>query len=255
MSTHTNQTNREDAISINKKTKKVKPIRAKKKQLQTPLVQCETDIVTSLSQQAFLYMAISKAQEHVDLKHFCDYLQQETARKKLMIDRLKSIQQFLRVNLDMDETDKTTKGFVYQSVNEKELGCRLMQDVQAGILVNPVYVYSPADAGSQGIPPLSTIQKTGVKKDLLSVESAQGKLQMTDRTHRSTPGGSANVKNITASQQSLAVVKPADLTYSQKAVNFLFQFLNQVILLDDKITAKQILKNDSLFGFLQQMHV
>jgi hypothetical protein len=34
------------------------------------------------------------------------------------------------------------------------------------------------------------------------------------------------------------VFKPADLNYNQKAINFLFQFLNQVCLLDDKITAK-----------------
>ena len=29
-----------------------------------------------------------------------------------------------------------------------------MQDVQAGLLVNPVFVYSPADANKLGIPPL-----------------------------------------------------------------------------------------------------
>lgn len=30
-----------------------------------------------------------------------------------------------------------------------------MQDVQAGLLVNPVFAYSPYDAGKLGIPPLS----------------------------------------------------------------------------------------------------
>ena len=30
-----------------------------------------------------------------------------------------------------------------------------MQNVQAGILVNPVFVYSPSDANKLGIPPLS----------------------------------------------------------------------------------------------------
>lgn len=31
----------------------------------------------------------------------------------------------------------------YHPVGEEELGCRIMQDVQAGTLVNAVYVYNP----------------------------------------------------------------------------------------------------------------
>jgi hypothetical protein len=38
-------------------------------------------------------------------------------------------------------------------------------------------------------------------------------------------------------------------------MNFLFQFLNQICLMDDKLTAKQMLRNDNLFGYLQLIGV
>ena len=51
-----------------------------------------------------------------------------------------------------------------------------MQDVQAGLLVNPVFAYSPYDAGKLGIPPLSmqTKDKEIKNMDYLAVGQAKG---------------------------------------------------------------------------------
>lgn len=113
-----------------------------------------------------------------------------------------------------------------------------MQDVQAGILVNPVFVYSPADTSKVGIPPLS-VRDTHLRKEThLNVKPVSDRKPASGR-----PSQSAEVEE-TKEEQTGVVLKAADLNYSQKAINFLFQFLNQLCMLDDKITAKQILKND-----------
>jgi hypothetical protein len=127
----TSDSNRTDksyhSISLNKTVvKKVnKRNTAKKKITLAPLQKNENDILETLAKTAFLYRLIKLANEEQDAKRFYEQLSIEQETRHRYIERLKSVLVFLRVNLNRDDTE----AFVYQGVNEQELGCRLMQNV------------------------------------------------------------------------------------------------------------------------------
>jgi hypothetical protein len=153
------------SININRSPKKGSPkkiVKKKKQVMLTPLQKTEEEIICSLTKTAYFYRLIQASSDFHDARQFYDMLNSELEMRHKKIERVKSTLIYLRVNLGMGKDDHDD--FLFQGIGEKEIGSRLMQDVQAGILVNPVFVYSPTDLSKVGIPPL-TMRDNHLKKE------------------------------------------------------------------------------------------
>ena len=91
---------------------------------------------------------------------------------------------------------------------------------------------------------------------------------VSDASGESTPGGKKKGKTLQISEETkgdedLLIdeftiqeevakrFKTIPLSTNQETANLILNFLNQICIIDDKLTAKQILKNNRFFSYLQ----
>ena len=111
--------------------------------------------------------------------------------------------------------------------------------------MSPAFVYNPPNVSELGVPP--------------NYMSKQGDTQVGIEKQISRPASSHSMSISAVTGSEKPGEKPADtkvpavsgeLSESQRSINNIFQFLSQISIMDDKITSKQVLRNDSLFVYL-----
>lgn len=146
-------------------------------------------------------------------------------------------------------------------LNADKIGAKIIQDVQAGNLTNPVHVFQPSNAAKLGLPPTYMMKFNEAKDPIECSPSGQDvspdgdhdpnviKKQISVRLQDEE----SSVSDLPFSDvdgelpSSLITTRvPKDqanvLSEHQKAINFILQFIDQVSQRDDKISIKMLLR-------------
>ena len=192
-----------------------------------------------------------------------------------------STHQFLKTNIDVPpqaaqpapnarpdmHLQETTKLFNDLKIQTDRIGCKITQNVQAGQLINPIFVFQPENVATLGMPPLGDMRGSEGPEFQHSSQPSGGKntaRKMTkldeeepsDNEHQSIMSESGIAKSALSNEHSSMAAqanqsKSSELSEHQKSINLTFQFIDLVSQLDDKLTMKMLNKSDTIMVYLQ----